>query len=454
MNSSFSTSEVGDSKPTTVRYLVLSWLCLAAIIAYIDRNWIAVAESTIREDLGLSKEQMGWVMSAFFFTYAVVQVPTGWLAQTWGTRRALPVFSTVWSLITGLAALAGGLPLLLWTRLGMGAAQAGIFPASVNSIAKWFPATRWALVNGLLGSCMSVGGAVAAMLTGILLTQLHWRWLTLVYSLPGLIWALWFFLWFRDRPEQHRSVNAAEMDLIRGPLANDTREGLEEIRPTEDWSERRESTPWRELFTSRALVCICAQQFFRAAGYMFYTSWFATFLQNTRGVTVEEAGILTSLPLWGVVMGSVVGGMLSDWVLEFSGSRRLSRQGVAALSLAAGAALILLAYPIHHPWLFAGLITSSSFCAAFAGPCAYTITIDLGGKHIATVFSTMNMFGNLGAMVFPVLVPPLVEAGNWDRVLLLFAGIYVAAALSWVLFNPNTASFGQSSRMPPSGSDA
>jgi MFS family permease len=442
MDSSFSTPRSSASQPTTVRYLVLAWLCLAAVIAYIDRNWIAVAESTIRRDLRLTKEQMAWVINAFFITYAVGQIPTGWLAQRWGTRRALPLFSSVWSITTGLAAFSGGLGMLIWTRLGVGTAQAGIFPASINSIAKWFPAKRWALVNGLLGACMSVGSALAAMLTGLLLARMNWHWLVVVFSMPGLVWAAWFFLWFRDRPQQHRAVNAAELDLISGPLAAAARDGLE-IPPTEDPPEHREPTPWRQLLTSRALACICAQQFFRAAGYMFFTSWFTTFLQETRSVGIEEAGILTSLPLWGVVVGSVVGGMVSDWVLTRTGSRRLSRQGVASLSLAVAAVLILLAYPIHHAWPFVGLITASSFCAAFAGPCAYTITIDLGGKHIATVFSTMNMFGNLGAMVFPVVVPPLVVDGNWDPVLFLFAGIYAAAALSWILFNPNTASFGQ-----------
>src|ERR1700745_2820426 len=97
MNSSVRVSEVRDSKPTAVRYLVLTWLCLAAVIAYIDRNWIGVAESTIRAEFHLTPDQMGWVMSAFFITYAVVQIPTGWLAERWGTRRALPVFSSLWS---------------------------------------------------------------------------------------------------------------------------------------------------------------------------------------------------------------------------------------------------------------------------------------------------------------------------------------------------------------------
>ena len=155
--------------PTGVRYLVLASLCLAATIAYVPRNCIGVAEADIRADLHLSPEAMGWVMSAFFITYAAFQIPSGWLGHVWGTRRALAVFAGAWSVAGGLVGLAGGLPLLLLGRLGMGVAQAGIFPCSTASVARWFPAGRWALANGLLGSFMQIGAVVAVLLTGWLL---------------------------------------------------------------------------------------------------------------------------------------------------------------------------------------------------------------------------------------------------------------------------------------------
>src|SRR5262249_44467659 len=99
--------------PTRVRYLVLLWLCAAAILAYIDRGCLSVAESLIRRDLDLDEEQMGWLMGGFAVTYALFQIPTGWLGHIWGTRRALPFFASLWSAATGLGALAGGLPSLL-----------------------------------------------------------------------------------------------------------------------------------------------------------------------------------------------------------------------------------------------------------------------------------------------------------------------------------------------------
>jgi MFS family permease len=115
---------------------------------------------------------------------------------------------------------------------------------------------------------------------------------------------------------------------------------------------------------------------------------------------------------------------------------------VSVVSQLGCALLIVWAYFIHDPWLAVLVIAAGSLCSAFAGPAAYTITIDMGGKHVAPVFSTMNMAGNIGAAVFPFLVPPLVAVtGSWDLVLFLFAGIYVAAALCWMPFNPEGTIF-------------
>jgi len=435
-----------DASPTKARYLVLALLCLMSGIAYIPRNYIGVAEKKIRTEMRLSTHEMSWVLGAFFITYAVVQIPSGWLGHVWGTRRALTLFSLVGSILTAASALAVGFPALLLTRLGMGAAQAGIFPAATNTIAQWFPLRRRALANGLLGSSMHVGGALTAMLTGVLLTQMNWRWLVALYALPGVIWAVWFFVWFRDRPEDHAAVNAAERNLIRGPSA------VPSAPPPagrEFAEQARETTPWLALFTSPAMACICGQQFFRAAGYMFYTSWFTTFLQQKGSLTVDEAGFLTSLPIWATVLGSCVGGFLSDFIWVRTGSRRLSRQWLLVGSQLLCALLIVLAYLVTNVSLAALVIAAGAFCAAIGGPCAYTITIDMGGNHVAPVFSTMNMAGNVGAAVFPLLVPPLVNAtGSWDLVLFLFAGIYLAAGLCWIPFNPNGTIFDQSPFAP------
>ena len=182
---------------------------------------------------------------------------------------------------------------------------------------------------------------------------------------------------------------------------------------------------------------ICGQQFFRAAGYIFYASWFPTFLKQTRGVTTAQSGLLTSLPLLAVVAGSAAGGWIIDWVYRRTGSRRLSRQGIAVPSMLLCAALIGLAYFAENATAAVVLITAGTFCSAFGGPCGYAITIDKGGPYVSTIFSLMNMVGNVGAAVCPVVVERFVHvAGSWDATLFLFAGIYLGAAVCWALLDP------------------
>jgi MFS family permease len=409
------------------------------MIAYVHRNCISVAEEDIRADLGLTKEEMGWVMGSFFLTYALGQVPTGWLSYVWGSRRALPFFTAVWSIMVQLLAFAAGLPMLLLTRLGMGAAQAGLLPSATDTLSRWFPTTRRAVASGALTSFMSVGAALCSLLTGILLVYLSWQTLFVLFAVPGIVWALWFLVWFRDRPEEHRAVNAGEVALIQqGKPAEGDKLNSAIVEPT----------PWGGIVTSWAMWSICGQQFFRAAGYIFFASWFPTFLKESRGVTTAQSGILTSLPLLAVVLGSFLGGVVSDAILVRTGSRRLSRQGVAIASTVSCALLIVLSYFISNTLLAVLVISAGSFCASFAAPCAYAITIDMAGKHVAPVFSTMNMSGNLGALAFPVVVPWLIDwTGSWDVVVFVFAGIYLAAAFFWMLLNPNGTIFGRQESM-------
>lgn len=418
----------GSRVASTVRYHVLGWLCVATVIAYIDRGCIAVAKQAIGTDLGLSDAALGDIMAAFFLAYALFQLPAGWLGSVWGTRRALPVFAVVWSAFTGAAALAGGMPGLMASRFGMGAAEAGIFPCAASTLAAWFLSTRRAFVSGVLGSFMGIGGALGAALTGVLLGIIDWRWMFVLYSLLGLFWAGWFWFWFRDRPEEHAAVNAAELELIHDGA------------PALAFASKSAPgpTPWGQIFSSVPMWWINAQQFFRGAGYVFYLSWFPTYLMETRNVTIDEVGWLTSLPHLAQVVGSVAGGVLADWILVQSGSRRLSRQGLPFVSLIVCSALVLASWFVGNAWLAVLVITLGAFCASLAGPCAYAVTMDMGGRHVGAVFSTMNMAGNVGAILFPMAIPRLVQAtGSWDLALFVFAGLHLAAALCWLFVNPH-----------------
>jgi len=166
------------------------------------------------------------------------------------------------------------------------------------------------------------------------------------------------------------------------------------------------STPWLAIYLSPATWWICSQQFCRATGQIFFASWFATYLQETRHVSVEQSGLLNSLPLVATILGAFIGGAVSDFILARSTSLRLARSGLAAVSMLLCASFVFGAYFIQQPVLAVMTISLGTFCAAMGGPCAHTVTIDMGGRHIAVLFATMNMIGNLGAAAFWLLLNP------------------------------------------------
>lgn len=414
--------------PTWVRYRSLGWLVLAAALAYLCRNAIGVAESSIREDLGLSLKQSGAFMGAFFWTYAIMQVPSGWFAQLRGTRIALTVFAGAWCVATFGIAAAQVFWLLIAAQLIMGVAQAGIFPASCNSIGHWMPMARRSLACGLLAAGMQIGAIIASGLTGDLLEEMHWRLVFALYAIPGIVWAVAFGICFRNRPEDSPAVNQAELALIRSG---------EDPGKENEPSKVGKPFPWREILRTPAIYFLCGQQVCRAAGYMFFASWFPTFLQETRGISVKDSGYLQGLVLGGTFLGCILGGLVTDWIWRRTQNLRFSRSGVGATCLFTCAVLILAAWFVKSVPVAIGLLALGSFFAALGGPCALTATIDIGGDHVPQVFGLMNMTGNFAAASTPILVGWLFEqTENWNLVLLLFAGVYFLGAISWACVNP------------------
>ncbi len=415
-------------RATNIRYQALSWLTLAAALSYLCRNSVGVAESTIREDLGLTLEQSGWFMGAFFWTYAILQIPSGWFAERRGTRIAMSVFALGWSLAMICIGIAPGFWLLIAAQLMMGAAQAGIFPASCNSIGHWMPLARRSLACGILAAGMQLGAISASGLTGELMAPLGWRWVFIVFALPSILWTLGFYLCFRDRPAQAPAVNSRELELISSGRESDASKQL---------TQASELIPLRVILFSSVMFWLCGQQICRAAGYMFFASWFPTFLQETRGVSVKESGYLQGLVLAGTLIGCIFGGMITDGIWRRTRSLRLSRSGVGATSLGACSLLILGAWFVESVSLAVVLLALGAFFAALAGPSAIATTIDIAGPRVPQVFGLMNMCGNFAAAACPVLVGKLFQVTeNWNLVLLLFSGIYLAGAICWIFVNP------------------
>jgi sugar phosphate permease len=442
--------EPGSERRSHARAVLSAWLCAGAIFAYMCRVSLAVAEKTIRLDLKINEETMGLIIGSFFWSYALFQIPGGMLGKKFGSRTWLPIFSALSAGATMLFGLATGAIGLLAARLGIGVAQAGLFPCSTIAMTKWFPKSERGLTSGFLAAGMAVGGAIGTGLTGQFLELTSWRWTLILYSIPGLLWAVGFRYWFRETPAEHSSANQAECDYINQTTDNtDTDAGIhsatkETQAPTQQKSGSRFS--WMFLFARSSFWLICSQQLFRAAGAAFFFSWFATYLQETRDVSTAESGWLSSLPLVANIMAAMLAGGLSDFVYRKTGRLSLARSGLAGCALFLCSLLVFSAWFVQDATVATLVISAGAFCAAVAGPCAYASTMDMGGKNVALVFSWMNMVGNLGAGLIIWSVPhfrrfvaetpallKLCGGESWHAVPILFATMFLLASACWTL---------------------
>jgi MFS family permease len=425
------------ARPTNIRWIIFAFVCVITVINYMQRNSIATVETTLNSELQIGENETGNAKSAFFVSYALMQIPCGWLAQRWGVRRSLTLFAAGWSVSTATLALAHG-PLTLYAaRALMGAFQASIFPCATLIMVAWLPPTRRALASGILNSCMLIGGALVFNLTALLQAPrgpFDWRMLFVVYAVPGAVWAIAFYAYFRNRPGEHRGVNAAEMHIISA--------GVAEAPPTDP----RPPVAWLPIILSAALWLICLQQFCRAGANRFIDNSLSTYLQRVPLAHIADEGSrrayanqLASIPQYVGVVSGMLGGLASDWVLRHTKSRRLGRNGVAMISLGATVLCYLPVLFVSGAEVQIVFFSLGAFMAMVSAPCAYAISMDVGGKNLPLVFGAMNMVGNFGAAAMPWVVPRANEwaGGDWRASIALFIGVHAVAMVCWFFINPD-----------------
>lgn len=407
-----------------MRYQVLGFLCIVAAIAYIQRSAISVPAAEIAKDLRFSDLATQSVHSAWYLGYALLQIPSGWLADRIGSRLALAGLCVLWSVLTLLTGFSADFNSLMIVWFLMGAAQAGAFPCAAKAIGQVFPEKERARASGFLAAGMAIGGALAPTIAAKTLVFLdpaaasmdmfRWRLLLILFAIPGVVWSITFLILIRP--------DSLPMVTRTSPVSN--------------------RVMWGRVFSSGSMALLCAQQFLRAAAMVFFVTSFPLFLQKTRGVATLESGLLTTIAGAGGVIGSLSGGVVSDWLLMRTGNRRLSRQGIAVLGMSSCSILITLSYFVENTWLSISIISIGAFCATFGGVSGYTVAIEFGGKQVATVFSLMNMCGNFGAALFPKAAEWLVaQTGSWDVMLFFFAAIMAVDAVCWALLNPKRPLF-------------
>lgn len=437
--------------PTVVRYGVLALLAFASASAYLTRHCIAVANTTIQEELNFTTEQMGTILGVFMLGYSIFQIPVGWLGSRWGTRSALSCLSLLWSLVTlWTAAVTSYIPMVV-SRGIFGGTQAGLVPTTALAIRDWFPAERRGFSSAVIDTSMSVGGIVTMGLTAWLMNWFDWRVVFQMYSLVGVVWACVFYFCFRNRPSQHPLTNQAERDLIRSEgaksicgsalLINDVPAQSNTVRADSNEMEFHGRSVAGLMIRSRNIWAISLQQFFRAFVYAVLIGWLPAYLEKRYGVPREAAGYWTMLPLLMTVVGVLPAGLVVDGLLSWTGNKFLSRTLVAFAGLSLGGLLTWCAAWTNSSAQHVVLLSMGGLFAGFAAAPSWTATMDVAGRLSSVAMGVMNTVGAVGAFLgaetFGRVIGYIEKTeGDWNLFIYIFVGIYVASALSWLAVRP------------------
>jgi MFS family permease len=393
-----------------------------SFILYLDRICMGeiVKSVSFHRELGLSKEQIGQILGAFFFAYALFQVPTGWASDRFGGRPMLTIYIVAWSLFTGMTGLVSGFAGMLAARLLCGIAEAGAYPTSMALIRKWIPLAGRATASGMVAFGGRVGGTLAPFLTiWMIVTMGSWRTSLWVDGAAGLVIAVLFWKLVRSSPERHPEVNAAELALIDRPASEAPLSGRE--LKTALWSFAR----------SRSLWCNSANQALSNLGWGFLVTWLPTYLVEVRGVGEIEGGRMVTYVLAFGMLGQVAGGWYCDWATRRFGLRWGRVIPMSSSMFACAAAYVCCPF-VDSTWLLVGCCAMVSFGTDLANPAVWAFMGDTGGRATAAAGGWGNMWGNFGASAAALLVPWLLKVGGGDGKLFVFftlAGAFVLAGL-------------------------
>ncbi len=416
------------ARRTYARYGVLAFLAGLSFVLYLDRVCIGQAGTEMMKDLGLSRTQWGWVLGAFTIAYGLFEVPTGRWGDRYGSRGVLTRIVIWWSIFTALTGATANFMSLVATRFLFGAGEAGAYPNAARVVARWFPLTERDAVQGFITFSAQVGGAAAPALAAILIGMVGWRWSFAIFGLVGVAWAVAFYAWFRDEPEDHPRSSPEECRLISAGKAPE-RHGVAHT-----------PIPWRAIAANRNVYLLGIVQTCGAFVAYMYMGWFPTYLKQARDVSEYPAGLMSSLVMAGGAIGCLSGGFLNRWLVQEMGSRAKAHRLYGACGLFTGAIALVVSIHWQSPWL-------SSFFAALACMAAlstqaawWSVTTEISGRHLGSLFGLLNSLGTPGAFASQIFLGSFADRmarlgyegrGQWDPAFYIYALVLVLGALLW-----------------------
>jgi len=399
-------------KESPKRWGLMILLVTAMLFCYAQRNALSVASKSMSDDLGFNPAKTGVLLSSFFWVYAFMQIPSGWLVDRFGVRRTYAFSFIFWSFMSVLTGLTNGLATLILLRVLLGTGQAVAFPASSRAVANWFQESERGLVTGLYLAGVRFGGALISIFGGWFLTRYDWRWFFVVVGAVSLVWvAPWmrFLKKWEEKPAEPAQT----------PTGQQGASFMESLA----------------LLKNRSAMGLFLGFFAYNYVWNVFQNWLPNYLETERKFTKYEMGILNAMPLVAMSVIIVISGALSDWLIR----RGYEEKRVRKIFIATGMLICCLIVPagfVEDRMTAVWLLTISLSGLGIASPNTWTLTQAVSSKKIVgTVSGIQNFGGNVGAILAPMLTGFIAHfTGSFALALALCGIILVAGVIVyWLL---------------------
>lgn len=413
------------SKRTRIRYAMLALVFINVMINYLDRSNLAVAASALSKDLRLTTVEMGLIFSAFGWTYAVLQIPGGLIADRFGPRILYAFCLITWSLATLVQTFARGFATLFGLRLTIGVFEAPSYPINNRIVTSWFPNHERASAIALYVSGQFIGLAFFTPVLVAIQYYAGWQGLFMVTGLIGLIWGLIWYFFYRD-PMHHPKVSAEELEYI------EKGGGLIEGRS----HDARQPSIWRWdnlklVFSNRTLWGVYIGQFAMNAMLWFFLTWFPTYLVQYRGLNFIKSGYLASIPFLAACAGLLLSGFLSDYLVKQGKPVALARKTPIIIGLIVSASIVGANYSTNTAYII--FFMALAFFGAGMALISWVFVSILSPKHlIGLTGGVFNFMGNLASIIVPIVIGFLVKGGDFKPALVFIGALGLIGACSYI----------------------
>lgn len=441
MNTATATLGAASSSATRTkkRFAILAMLFIVTTINYADRATLSIAGPALSKDLGIDAVTMGFIFSAFGWSYVIAQLPGGWLLDRFGSKKVYAASILLWSIftllqggITFLTATAGTAVVTLFAlRFLVGAAEAPSFPANGRIVASWFPAAERGTASAIFNSAQYFATVLFAPLMGWITHSYGWPAVFVVMGLLGIaLSAVWLKTVYT--PKTHPGVNQAELDHIAagGALVNMDQPGTQS---RSFGAETPKLNYIKQLLSNRMLMGVYVGQYCITTLTYFFLTWFPVYLVKERGMSILNAGFVAALPAICGFAGGVLGGLISDGLLRRGKSLTFARKTPIVIGMLLSTSMILCNYVDSAMVVVA--IMSLAFFGKGLGALGWAVVSDTSPKEISGLSGALfNTFGNTAGITTPIVIGYLIKGTGSFNAALVFVAANALVAVCCYLF--------------------